>query len=179
MSSITSTDQLSDTVSAIFSDYMKTTERSVFWDDEQKKNINPFRTMEEGLFTTSWDMKVRTAPSFIAGVFLLMFESPPQSFYSLQLKILRQLVELQLSHGPEIRKTIDNAWGIVHNKHRKKEVPDPPPLDPSDPNSMESLQFVPIGQDNARKRYWVVDGQCAARARRPPICACLYVAPIC
>lgn len=64
--SLPSTDQLSDTVSAVFADYMKTTERSVFWDDEQKKNINPFRTMEEGIFTASWDMKVRTTPSLIA-----------------------------------------------------------------------------------------------------------------
>lgn len=97
----------------------------------------------------------------------------------LQLKILRQLVELQLSHGPEIKRVLDNAWGIVHNKHRKKEVPDPPPLDPSDPNSMESLQFAPIGQDNSRKRYWVVDGQCAARPHRPPVCACLCLSLQC
>lgn len=72
---------------------------------------------------------------------------------------MRQLVELQLEHNADIKNSIDLAWGVQHNKHRKKEFQDPPP-DPSDPMSKENLQLIPIGQDTQRKRYWVVDGPC-------------------
>ena len=34
----------------------------------------------------------------------------------------------------------------------------PPPA--SDPQSMENLQLIPLGQDMQRKRYWVIDGPC-------------------
>lgn len=69
------------------------------------------------------------------------------------------MVELQLSHHSETRDTIDRAWGIVHNKHKKKEVPTNSPLEESDPHSMEKLSTVPLGQDTQRRRYWAVDGQ--------------------
>lgn len=77
----------------------------------------------------------------------------------LQLKILRQLVELQLCHAPEIKGYIDHAWGVVHNKHKKNQTP-LPSLDPSDPKSQENLQLLPIGQDVHRIRYWITDGPC-------------------
>ena len=73
---------------------------------------------------------------------------------------MRQLVELQLEHNADIKSSIDLAWGVQHNKHRKKELQDPPPPDSSDPMSKENLQLIPIGQDAQRKRYWVVDGPC-------------------
>ena len=73
--------------------------------------------------------------------------------------MLRQLVELQLEHNADIKNTIDLAWGVQHNKHKKKEAQDLPP-DPTDPKSKPRLQLVPIGQDMQRKRYWVVDGPC-------------------
>ena len=88
----------------------------------------------------------------------------------LQLKVLRQLVELQLTHSTEIKGKIDRAWGVVHNKHKKKELPDPPPLDPMDPNSMENLQFIPFGQDMRRTRFWIVDGPCTFPSPAPRIC---------
>ena len=66
-------------------------------------------------------------------------------------------------HSPTIKSTIDKAWGVVHNKHKKKDVPDPPRPDPTDPFSQESLSFTPLGQDTDRKRYWVVDGTSALR----------------
>jgi len=69
---------------------------------------------------------------------------------------LRQLVELQLSHNADIKAKIDRAWGVSHNKHKKKD-PATTPLQPSDPDSQESLQLLPIGQDSSRKRYWVAD----------------------
>ena len=76
-----------------------------------------------------------------------------------QLKILRQLVELQLTHSPTIKGTIDRAWGVVHNKHKKKEAPTAAP-EPSEPHNQENLQLLPLGQDRNRKRYWVADGPC-------------------
>lgn len=68
-------------------------------------------------------------------------------------------MELQLEHNADIKNTIDLAWGVQHNKHKKKEAQDLPP-DSNDPKSKQNLQLVPIGQDMQRKRYWVVDGQC-------------------
>lgn len=76
-----------------------------------------------------------------------------------KLRILRQLVELQLSHNQEVRETIDRAWGVVHNKHRKRDTLSAPP-DPSDPRSMERLKTAPLGLDLSRKRYWAFDGAC-------------------
>ncbi|KAF9486290.1 hypothetical protein BDN70DRAFT_869765 [Pholiota conissans] len=124
-----STDQISTTVASVLAEYLKTSERTIFWDENLKANVDPFEGLEGGFFNTSWDFK---------------------------LKILRQLVELQLCHSPEIKATIDNAWGVVHNKH-KKTAATVPMVDPSDPKSYENLKLVPIGQDSQRKRYWVAD----------------------
>lgn len=96
----------------------------------------------------------------------------------IQLKILRQLVELQLCHSSEVKGIIDRAWGVVHNKHKKNEVPPPPPP-PTDPHSQENLQLLPLGQDKDRKRYWVVDGPCTFlpfRSPMTPVFACIYTA---
>ena len=75
----------------------------------------------------------------------------------MQLKLMRQLVELQLSHSAPIKAIIDRAWGVIHNKHKKAETTASPPP-PSDPQSRENLQMIPLGQDKERKRYWAVDG---------------------
>ena len=83
------------------------------------------------------------------------------------MRILRQLVELQLTHSLEIKGLIDRAWGVVHNKHKKNETtPNQPP--PSDPHSQENLQLLPLGQDIQRKRYWVVDGTSPLVLTPPP-----------
>ncbi|KAG6910536.1 hypothetical protein DXG01_009955 [Tephrocybe rancida] len=124
-----STDQIASTVASVLADYFKTSERTVFWNEELKRNVDPFEGLEGGLFTASWDFK---------------------------LKILRQLVELQLCHTADIKATIDRAWGVSQNKHKKKDAATAPP-DPSDPKSQEKLQLVPIGQDSKRTRYWVGD----------------------
>ncbi|THH13589.1 hypothetical protein EW146_g6651 [Bondarzewia mesenterica] len=145
-----SADQISSTVSAVLADYFKSSERTVFWDDTLKANVDPFQGFGGGFFAAHWDLKVRVP----AGHRLACAKRGPRC---MQLKVLRQLVELQLTHGSEIKEKIDYAWGVVHNKHKKKEHADPPPLDPSDPFSMENLQFNPIGQDIRRRRYWVVD----------------------
>ncbi|KAG6841746.1 hypothetical protein C0991_007075 [Blastosporella zonata] len=125
----TSTDQIATTVASVLADYFKTSERTVFWNEELKRNVDPFEDLEGGFFTASWDFK---------------------------LKILRQLVELQLYHNADIKATIDRAWGVSQNKHKKKDAATAPP-DPSDPKSQDKLQLLPIGQDSKRTRYWVGD----------------------
>ncbi|KAF9056122.1 hypothetical protein BJ165DRAFT_1431032 [Panaeolus papilionaceus] len=124
-----STDQISMTVQAVLAEYCKTAERTVFWDDDRNANVDPFEGTDVGFFATNWDFK---------------------------LKILRQLVELQLCHAPDIKATIDRAWGVVHNKHKKNQQPAAPP-EPSDPKSRQNLTLHPIGQDSQRKRFWVAD----------------------
>ncbi|KAG9314049.1 hypothetical protein JVU11DRAFT_4828 [Chiua virens] len=124
-----SVDQISSTLSSVLADTFKTSERTVFWDDEFGANMDPFVNLEGGFFAADWDLK---------------------------LKILRLLVDVQLTHSTEIKSIIDRAWGVTQHKHKKKETENAPP-DASDPNSQERLQLVPLGQDSSRKRYWVAD----------------------
>ncbi|KAJ3725554.1 hypothetical protein DFJ43DRAFT_1089096 [Lentinula guzmanii] len=124
-----SEDQISSTVASVLGDYFKTSERTIFWNDDLHKNVDPFPSLEGGFFAADWDFK---------------------------LKILRQLVELQLSHSTDIKAKIDRAWGANFNKNKKKDPTNAPP-DPLDPDSRASLQMLPLGQDSERKRYWVAD----------------------
>lgn len=124
-----SMDQISSTVATVLSEYFKSSERTIFWNDDLKRNVDPFEGLEGGFFAADWDFK---------------------------LKILRQLVELQLSHSVEVKHLIDRAWGVSQNKHKKKDASTAPP-DPADPKSQERLQLIPIGQDSQRKRFWVAD----------------------
>ncbi|KAJ7446470.1 hypothetical protein B0H11DRAFT_2084887 [Mycena galericulata] len=125
-----SIDQISTTVATVLSEYLKSSsERTIYWDDQLKMNKDPFEGLEGGFFTADWDFK---------------------------LKILRQLVELQLCHTPEIKGTIDRAWGVSQNKHKKKDAGTAPP-EATDPQSQGQLQLVPLGQDLRRKRYWAAD----------------------
>ncbi|KAJ3783133.1 hypothetical protein GGU10DRAFT_405483, partial [Lentinula aff. detonsa] len=129
-----SEDQISSTVASVLGDYFKTSERTIFWNDDLHKNVDPFPSLEGGFFAADWDFKVRV----------------------LRLKILRQLVELQLSHSTDIKAKIDRAWGANFNKNKKKDPTNAPP-EPSDPDSRANLQMLPLGQDSERKRYWVAD----------------------
>ncbi|KAJ8597625.1 hypothetical protein M405DRAFT_803668 [Rhizopogon salebrosus TDB-379] len=124
-----SLDQISATLNAVLADAFKASERTVFWDDELWVNVNPFADLEGGFFAADWDLK---------------------------LKVLRQLVELQLTHSIDIKNTVDRAWGVMQNKHKKKD-PETAPPDANDAKSQQNLQLNPIGQDAQRKRYWVVD----------------------
>lgn len=125
-----SSDQISSTLSGVLAEYSKSSERTVFWDDDIGANVDPFRGVDGGFFAADWDTK---------------------------LKVLRQLVELQLTHSAGIKSLIDHAWGVGHVKQKKKEPTDVPIPDPSDPFSRENLSYSPVGQDSSRKRYWVVD----------------------
>ncbi|KAF5323365.1 hypothetical protein D9611_005668 [Ephemerocybe angulata] len=123
-----SIDLISTTVQSVLGEFLKTSERTIYWNDALNANADPFEASGGGFFSTDWDFK---------------------------LKILRQLVELQLTHAPSIKAIIDRAWGVVHNKHKKREITPPP--EASDPHSRENLQLQPVGQDSSRKRYWVAD----------------------
>lgn len=92
-----------------------------------------------------------------------------------QLKILRLLVDVQLAHSTEVKNIIDRAWGVTQHKHKKKDPVNAPP-DASDAKSQERLQFIPLGQDCSRKRYWVADGPCLSfRCLRPTSCLRVFV----
>lgn len=67
-------------------------------------------------------------------------------------------MEFQLCHSADIKKSIDVAWGVGKNTHRKKD-PSAPPAASDDAPRLEDLQLLPIGQDLKRRRYWVVDGE--------------------
>ncbi|KAG2156646.1 uncharacterized protein EDB93DRAFT_1127686 [Suillus bovinus] len=110
-------DQISATLNAVLADAFKASERTVFWDDELRANVNPFADLEG---------------------------------------VLRQLVELQLTHSNDIKSTVDRAWGVMQNKHKKKD-PEAAPPESNDSKSQQNLQLVPLGQDAQRKRYWVAD----------------------
>lgn len=124
-----SIDQISATLNAVLADAFKASERTVFWDDELGANVNPFADLEGGFFAADWDLK---------------------------LQVLRQLVELQLTHSIDIKGTVDRAWGVMQNKHKKKD-PETAPPESNDSRSQLNLQLVPLGQDAQRKRYWVAD----------------------
>ncbi|KAF7784080.1 hypothetical protein Agabi119p4_245 [Agaricus bisporus var. burnettii] len=126
------TDQISTTVSGVLAEYFKTNERAIFWDDNLKANVDPFEGMDCGFFAADWDLK---------------------------LKILRQLVELQLTHSLEIKATIDRAWGVVHNKHKKEKGVGAAGSSATASSELDRqfLGFQPYGYDAKRARYWVVD----------------------
>lgn len=138
-------------MASVLSEYFKSSERTIFWDEDLRANVDPFEGLDSGFFATDWDFK--ECPFVLVKSDVLGLQC------SVQLKILRQLVELQLSHSPDIKATIDRAWGVVHNKHKKKDATTAPP-GPDDPKSQERLQLTPIGQDSHRKRFWIADGPC-------------------
>jgi hypothetical protein len=53
-----SMDQISTTLVSVLSEYFKSSERTVFWDDEKNANVDPFEGMAGGFFATDWDFKV-------------------------------------------------------------------------------------------------------------------------
>ena len=62
--SYSSSDQISHTVASILAEFLKTPERTVFWNDDIRANVDPFASYEEakgGLWRASWDFKVRNS----------------------------------------------------------------------------------------------------------------------
>ncbi|OBZ79454.1 hypothetical protein A0H81_01205 [Grifola frondosa] len=53
-----SSDVISTTVASVIQEYFKASERTVFWDDSLRVNVDPFHQMEEGFFAAEWDLKL-------------------------------------------------------------------------------------------------------------------------
>lgn len=53
-----SSDQISTTVASVLSEYFKSSERTIFWNDDLKANSDPFDSVKGGFFAASWDFKV-------------------------------------------------------------------------------------------------------------------------
>ena len=54
-----SSDMITVTLAGVMQEYLKSSERTVFWDEEKKANVDPFTEMDSGFFAASWDLKVR------------------------------------------------------------------------------------------------------------------------
>jgi hypothetical protein len=39
-------------------EYVNTPERTVFWNEDKKRNVDPFDGVEGGFFASDWDFKV-------------------------------------------------------------------------------------------------------------------------
>ena len=52
---------ISTTMSGVLQEYFKSSERTVFWDDDLKMNVDPFQSMEGSFFSADWDLKVRNS----------------------------------------------------------------------------------------------------------------------
>lgn len=116
------------------------------------RNLDPFGGQDpNGFFKLPWDLKVRMV-SIVCHTYSTNIS---------KLRILRQLVEWQLSYSTEIKGVIDRGWGVVHMKHKKTNVEvaqEAQQLPDGDPYSKHNLMMVPLGQDAKKKRYWAVDG---------------------
>nr|BDS00034.1 uncharacterized protein UP11 [Mycoleptodonoides aitchisonii] len=54
-----SSDVISSTLAIVLQEYLKSTERTVFWNEDLKVNTDPFQEMPNGFFAAEWDMKVK------------------------------------------------------------------------------------------------------------------------
>jgi hypothetical protein len=59
-----SLDQISSTVSSVISDFCKTSERLIFWDEKLHKNVDPFEGREDGILSAEWEFKARISVPF-------------------------------------------------------------------------------------------------------------------
>lgn len=143
-------DAIERTLVALFNHYCTLKEHStMLWSKTEGKNVNP---LSDGV-----------------------------GFYSLnsstKLRILRQLVEWQLTHCDSVKAQIDFAWGVKHGGHLKGKQPEQQKATtkaPKEPKAKgvptaaevevveatrlkEQLEIRPIGTDCDKKRYWAVD----------------------
>ncbi|KDN41457.1 hypothetical protein RSAG8_07407, partial [Rhizoctonia solani AG-8 WAC10335] len=125
----TSPNLIARTTQSLLDEFLRTNERSCWWDDALCRNVDPFLGHEGDVFTLPWETK---------------------------LQILRQLVDYQLQHSALIRDIIDTVWGARPAKHRKgakKEAPPPAAAG----YSKNQLLIEPMGQDRTRRRFWTLD----------------------
>ena len=55
---LASSDVISTTVAAVLQEFLKTNERTVFWNDEIQRNLDPFANLSTGFWGAEWDLKV-------------------------------------------------------------------------------------------------------------------------
>ncbi|CAE7152644.1 unnamed protein product [Rhizoctonia solani] len=125
------------TTQSLLDEFLRTSERSCWWDDALHRNVDPFLGHDGDVFTLPWETK---------------------------LQILRQLVDYQLQHSALIRDIIDTVWGARPAKHRKgakKEAPPPAAAG----YTKNQLLIEPLGQDRTRRRFWTLDGKSTKRPR--------------
>ncbi|KAG8928348.1 hypothetical protein FRC02_007040 [Tulasnella sp. 418] len=112
--------------------FCKGRERTIWYYDDLKRNEHEMEELED-FFTLPWETK---------------------------LQILRQLVDWILCHA-QVKDVIDIAWEVKYQRKKKKtnktEAAEFAPPDADDPMSIENLQFLPLGQDSKRTRYWAID----------------------
>ncbi|KAG9051310.1 hypothetical protein FS837_009577 [Tulasnella sp. UAMH 9824] len=143
-------DAIERTLVTLFNHYCTLKEHStMLWSKTEGKNVNPLSD-GAGFYSLHWSTKLR---------------------------ILRQLVEWQLSHCDSVKSQIDFAWGVKHGAHLKgkqteqqkattkaakeskaKGVPTAAEVEAVEAARLkEQLEIRPIGTDCDKKRYWAVD----------------------
>ncbi|KAG8910753.1 hypothetical protein FRC01_006148 [Tulasnella sp. 417] len=143
-------DAIERTLVTLFNHYCTLKEHStMLWSKTEGKNINPLSD-GVGFYSLNWSTKLR---------------------------ILRQLVEWQLTHSDSVKAQIDFAWGVKHGAHLKakqteqqkattktakepkvKGVPTAAEIEAAEAARIkEQLEIRPIGTDCDKKRYWAVD----------------------
>ena len=53
-----SSDVISNTMAGILQEFLKTNERSVFWDEALKVNVDPLHELPGGFWGAGWDLRV-------------------------------------------------------------------------------------------------------------------------
>lgn len=53
-----SADQITSTVASVLAEYFRPPNRSVFWSDDLKMNVDPFNGLDGTFFSQDWDFKV-------------------------------------------------------------------------------------------------------------------------
>jgi hypothetical protein len=82
LSHTSSIDQISTTVASVLSDYFKSSERTVFWNDELKRNVDPFVGLEGGFFTADWDFKVRVSSFSVMAILMQVYPMVSSKYYA-------------------------------------------------------------------------------------------------
>jgi len=89
---------ISHLVTQLVAEYITKPERSIFWNEDTSENENPLADV--GFFSAHWDVKVRLEGHACSQ------PQAPHTTLLYQLRVMRQLVEWQLSYYQPIRTTI-------------------------------------------------------------------------
>lgn len=56
---MSSAEQISSTVQTVLQEFMKSSERTAFWNEDLRVNVDPLEGIEGGFWGADWDVKVR------------------------------------------------------------------------------------------------------------------------